>query len=379
MALKQYFDRKDMYIYPWYISDLAATSRMKEVVGVNVSQAFMVIVNDFLNFYYDEDSSNKIGRAIFDKIVADKNFFQKVINNIYKYSDELLAFCGHIPAKERLASMDHKELLVIYKEYIDRLEDLRIWGFVPVFLDGMDINFLTDYIQEKLKKHLESIGQVDHLSQYYSILSSSEKTSEVQAEELARLGLLLEISKAKNAEQILAFIKNKDIEALTKEKIVCQLLNKHLQDFGWLTYGYAGPIMQMDYLLKSLNNCLSLGDIKEQKDTIVSHYDNVTKEKEELIKKIKLPEEAVYLFKVSSEFMFIKDYRKGIYQKSYVAMDKVMAELAHRLGISLKGIRFTVIDDVKEGLLNHKDYKDIIKKRLQKCFSSSKSVRLWGN
>ncbi len=94
--------------------------------------------------------------------------------------------------------------------------------------------------------------------------------------------------------------------------------------------------MSWEYLFKLINDNLNSGDIKAQKEKIINHYKSIKKDKAALIKKLKLPADLQYIFQISTEFMFIKDYRKGIYQKSYVYMDPVMAEIAKDLSLNFK-------------------------------------------
>jgi phosphohistidine swiveling domain-containing protein len=95
------------------------------------------------------------------------------------------------------------------------------------------------------------------------------------------------------------------------------------------------------------------------------------KNKEEIYGLIDMPDDLKRLFEISAELMFIKDYRKGIYQKSYVAMDKLMSEIAKRLDISLREAKFLIAEEVRTALLEDKKelYREIAQKRsLQSCY-----------
>lgn len=372
MGLKFFFDRRDMYIYPWYISDVTSTHDIGKITGgLVVKKSFIIIERDFLKFYYDVASSNKIGRYFFERIVKDEEFFNGAVKSIYRYSEELENFCDQVDGMKNLKKISNQELTNIYSEYIKRISVLRQWGWIPVFVDGMEINYLTDDITRKFKKYLGKIGLEEKFGDYYSTLSSSTKMSEVQQEELARLELLNEIERHKKSKIIIDCIKLNNIEKLKKDHPeIIRIFQKHLKKFGWLTYAYSGPVMDINYLAKTLQDNLKKGNIDKQIKSLRDHYKYIETEKKKIAKEINLPEKLSYLFNVSSELMFIKDYRKGIYQKSYVSMDKVLAEIANRIGVSFKGVKYLILSEIKKSLSSDKlalHYQKIVEKRMEKC------------
>lgn len=372
MGIKLLFDRNGMYIYPWYISEIMSTGDISKIAGgLKVKKSFAVIERDFSKIYYETNSLNKIGKYFLEKIINDKSFFKKVIKNIYKYSEELEKFCLRVDALKNVEKLSSNDLKDLYSEYIKRLGTLRTWGWVPVFIDGIDVSFLTNYISKKFKEYLKKIKKESEFSNYYSVLSSSEKSSEVQKEELDRLEMLIEILIKINSEKIINAIKRNDFKDIkNKYPDTYKLFVKHLKKFSWLTYAYSGPPMSMKHLFNLLKDSLAGGNIKNQRDKIVEHYKNIKKEKKEIIKNLSLPKDLIYLFNVSSELMFIKDYRKGSYQKSYLSMDKILEEIARRSKMTLKDIKYLVLPEIKLILTEKskaKFYKSIVKMREKKC------------
>lgn len=370
MALKFFFDRNKVYIHPWHIADITATRDIGKIAnGLRVKKVFAVIENSFITAYYDVESANSLGRYFLNKIIKDKKFSKKVIDNIYKYSEKMESFCDKIDGLTNIKELSDKKLSDIYGEYINNLCAVRAWGWVPVFLDGGDISFLTDYITREFKKYLEKIDKEDKFGGYYPVLSSSEKESEVQREEIARLNILLKILKEKQAKEIVKDIKSNNYNNfISKFPKIYKIIKKHLKDFCWLTYAYVGPTMTIEHLFDLFNDNLKKGEISRQKNSKIDHYRNIKKEKEKIIKEIALPSNLIYLFEVSSEFMFIKDYRKGIYQRSYVSVDKILKEISRRTKMSLKGVKYLVFSEIKEVLKKKGDhYHGISQLREKKC------------
>lgn len=371
MALKLLFERDNMYIYPWYISDLTITKDIGKISRAVVKKAVVYFEKDRIHMYYDRESANAVGEGFLKKLINDKAFFQKSIKNIYQYSDELMKFCKRIDRIANVKNLSDKQLLQLYLDYIGKLRILRVWGWIPSSMDGMEKAYLSDYLMQKFRKYLKKIKQEEKFSDYYTVLSSSEKKSEVQEEEVARLDLLLKIMADKKSKNIIQNIKKSNYKNFSeKYSSVDKLFQKHLKDFGWLTYAYAGPTMTAEYLFRALAENIKTGDAKKQKNKILNHYENIKKEKQRIIKEIKLPENLKYAFQVSAEMMFIKDYRKGIYQKSYVTMDKIMDEIAIRLEMKSKEIKYLVLEDIKDAIQNRKakKYQKIARERTKLCY-----------
>src|SRR5581483_2881461 len=100
MKLERVADRKHMYIYPWYISDITATKDIASIAGSNVERVFCTVEKDFLTMYYDVDSVSIIGKELTDRMLSDRAFFETVVQNIYSCADDLLSFCTRSAAAD---------------------------------------------------------------------------------------------------------------------------------------------------------------------------------------------------------------------------------------------------------------------------------------
>jgi len=347
-------ERKGMHIYPWYISDITSSKHMKEVFGVGVERIFISIEKGFLRGYYDMESTTNLGKILLDKILSDKAFFEDVIKNIYTKSEELNTFCEKIKTGEDVSSLSDSELVLIYEEYINTLCTLRVWGWVPVFIDGFKISFLTDHVLYEFESFLIQKGINNKLSEYYSILSSSDKPSEIHRESIDRLKIAVKINQFSNNKDVVELIKNGNVKDLeNKYKDFYEQIEDHRKKYEWLTYAYSGPVMSMEYLLKVMTeDFIKSQSVEEQYEEATTRHMEIVNEKKSITDKLKLNDRMLYLFRVSSELMYMKDWRKGVYQKSYVVMDKVINEISKRMNLTMDESKYLVIDEIKDALLN---------------------------
>ncbi|MHB8830734.1 MAG: PEP-utilizing enzyme [Patescibacteria group bacterium] len=348
MALKFFLDRDKMYPYPFYIADLALMLDMQPIAGQNLTKSFCVFERNRIYMHYDVDSIDGMGLALLDKILKNDGFYEEVIRQIYGQSQKMEEFTEQTNSLD-VAMMSDAELVDWYAKYMQHTRDLRSWGWVPPMIDGMDKPHLSNYLENKLREFLRDKASDQQTVEYFSLLTTSDTPSEVQQEELARLELLLEMQE--------------------HPELRDTLLSKHLDVYGWLTYGYSGPAMTQEYLLKALKSTLESGDPKDQIRSFQKRYENIKSQKQDLLQKLNLPADLVRLFGITSKFMAIKDFRKGVYQRSYLAMDRVIAEIAKRLNLDLKSVKFMLFEEIKDALMNQRQafYKPIVVQRLEKC------------
>ncbi len=302
--------------------------------------------------------------------MKDRKFYNSVIDNIYNKSTVLEKFCDDIFNIPDITALSNDELIKKYEEYVSKLRDLRLWGWVPVFIDGFNTSFLSNTLLDTFKKFLATKNLEGKVADYYSILSSCDKPSEVSREKIERLKLLDEISKLPESKKILDGIVSGDINMVKEFKETYKKLEAHRKSFEWLTYAYSGPLMSIEYLLKVLkDDILNKKPVAEQYQSVLNQFDILKEQKKKLTLELNMPSELEYLFEVSAEMMFMKDWRKGVYQKSYVVMDKVLGELARRMYFSMVEIKYVVVDEVRDAFnSNHtEELKDKVLNRMKLC------------
>jgi len=351
--LKALFNRDRFNLYPWYFADQCVTKDIKEIFGKKLNKIVLKFEKGRLSSYGDIEEFNEMGELLLNKIIEDKNFYETVEKNTTEKGEELLNFCESLP--KELATLSNKQLAEIYEEYKNLTKKVRVWGWVPPLVDGVYKYFLSDHLQEELKKYMKQIGQEEESPKHYSTLSSSDKMSEVQTEEIERLKLIKEFQ-----------INNESLNTLSPRAI--ESIRKHTKKFAWLTYAYIGPPMNEKDVIASIKNSLEQKEtIDQQIENIYNHYENLKRDKQKIIEDTNLPEELKHLCEASASFMYLKDFRKGIYQKSYVLMDPTIEEIAKRLNLTIEQTKYLTDQEIQEALIESKDFADITKERTEYC------------
>ncbi len=253
---EQLFNMDRFYIFPFYFADISLTSSIKNVIGGNLTDIFVEFNNDHADYYADIKEVNTLGKNLFNRILNDEKYYKKTAEKILSYGEKLLRFCQQIN-KIKISKLTNRQFYNLYHQYGKLITKMRDWGWVPVVLDGIKISYLSNYLIKQLNKILRAEGfSRQEIPQYYSVLTSSEKKSEVAQEEIARLNLLLKI--LKESPDFKKLFKEKDNEKLVlliknQYSPIYRELKRHAEDFGWLTFYYIGPPMSVVDLIKTIN------------------------------------------------------------------------------------------------------------------------------
>ena len=362
-TFKLLFDRDRLNLYPWEFANQCLTKDIEKVFGKKIKKIISEFKKSHIYVYVDVEDFNEFGEFLFNRLRKDRKFYKLVEKNIFQSGDKLLDFCNKLP--KRLENLSTEQLFKIYEKYREKIIKMRVWGWLPPLVDGVYIYFLSDFAQEKLREFLKEKNIEDKTAEYYSILSSSEKISEVQSEEIERLKLIKELD-----EELVMNLKNMNTDELLKklDSRHISLIRNHVKKFEWLTYAYIGPPMNEKDVFELIKNSLNQKEsIDKQLDSIYKHYKDLRKDKEKIFDEINPPENLKYLLKISALFMYLKDLRKGVYQKSYVLMDPVIEEISKRLNLSIEETKYLTNEEVREALIDGKDFTTIAKSRTNYC------------
>ena len=367
------FEVDRFYVFPFYFADISLTRSIKNVIGGKVSRVLVEFNQDHADYYISIKEVNKLGKNLFKRILNDQQFYKKVEDKILKYGEKLMNFCQKIN-KIKIAKLNNHQLYNLYHQYGRLIIQMRDWGWVPVVLDGLKVPYLSNYLIKQLNKFLKKGGYSQReIASYYSLLTSSEKMSEVAIEEWTRLNLIRQL--VERYSRLKKIFKEKDedkIKLLLKRSYpaIYKKFKKHAKDFGWLTFYYIGPPMKIKDVIKAVkNDFISNQSISWQIEKMEKYFSQLANKKRQIIKKLHLPGKLVYLLNVSSFFTYLKDQRKGTYQKSYVAMEPVMKEIAKRLKLSIKEVKYLVDEEIMQALLKRKNFSNITKRRIEYCVS----------
>lgn len=311
--------------FPLFTLGEAVTSRWENHLGLNL----LAFVMDFrgTNVIWTADLPSWVAcaDAQFERIANDRRWFFTVRRNVEK---TVRALHDHVAGwdVEDFSKWPDEKLSHGYTEFLNCLRDTFEWG---VLLSISDFNppRLTLHLQEISKKRFGAKA-----NEAFTILTTNvEELSYQKEEELDFLRILS--------------LPDKDPE---------KALENHARKYGFLSYGYRGPLTwTAEYFQDLLKAARKQGIDAKSK---LEKHDSDTKTLRERIKSLetKLTQQEREWFEVGRTLVFLKPWRKDSQIRTYPLAERLLREISRRIGVPLEGLRFLSEKEVVEALSRRK-------------------------
>ena len=277
-------------------------------------------------FYFGEKDSFEVGENIVGRIVNEKGYAGNINKNIVKQADNLRRYSETIP-QNNLDKLSNEELWNIYDTHQKLHSEYYTWCWIPVAAD-MFHNNLTN----RVKQYLREIDVAEEkINEYFITLTQPTKKS-------------------------LIFLEQQDLLKIgTKgEKYRKKLLQKHWQKYYYTKHLWVkGENTVEDYqdqledILRGTETCQEI--IKRQELELKLSV----QKKKELLKELKINKQWRDIFYAFGDFMVTKIYRRYAQLFAVHHMSAILKEIARRLYMTEKQVRFMLPHEVKEAFFHN--------------------------
>ncbi|MCD4760858.1 hypothetical protein K8R42_03095 [bacterium] len=356
--------------------------------GLAYQKVTAVFKDYHLWFYFDHQDANRVGKNIVEKFRAKPEFMTAVNKNIEKWSDKLTNYCKKLP-EDNLEKLSDKKLWEFYKKHEEIHTEYYRYGWIPVAAD-----MFCDNLTNKGKEVLKNIGvkEVD-LAETLIILTEPTRPSLIKIEEDEIKSLAAKIQS--NPKQFKLFktlftkFKEEDVklfglythsaeyEAKFEQRVrelikqikpeVVQSLEKHYRQYFYTKFLFTEKqgVYNFEHYLKKLvrlvNNDPNVAKTIQKENKEIK---KIIKERNDLIKKLKLSTKNKEFFDQWGEFMITKIYRRYAQLFALYRMVPVIEEIGKRIGLSTKETKFMTTEEIYKALFKNKLNKEEIKKRV---------------
>lgn len=336
-------------------------------------------------FYYDEEDSNKVGEFLANKFISDPNFINTANKKIIETADKLRNFCQKLP-ESNLNQLSNEKLLEYYLKHDEIHTEYYQWGWLPVAADMFHSNFT-----EKLKDHLKKIGvPEDKVNESLVVLTQPEEKSLIQIEQEDFLQLASIISRSEEQKelfkQLYVNFKEKDVgkfgfkthgpeyERLFEQKVekikdkikpeIYQEIQRHYEKYFYVPHMWVGQAATFEYYLKELARLIGQNeDLAAVHEYEINKFNQAAKDRNNLLKKLNITGDWLMIFNGYADFMITKIYRRYSQIFAVYKMEFILSEIASRLQLSLKEVRFMLPQEINNALTkNQLDKKEIIER-----------------
>jgi phosphoenolpyruvate synthase/pyruvate phosphate dikinase len=299
--------------------------------------------NNQMDWFWDSRDLKKTRKIFLEKAKDGSSFYM----NFYKKWGKLffkMIDTYTLAEKIDFSKLSDKELYRWYEKLYEVNIKQGAVGYVADFsLSHGNEDWLTNFIILRL-------GQNKMINEIIKTLTLPVIPSYSNEESISLFKILKKINrKFSNFEEFYTYIKN--------NKKIFSLLNKHINKFYWIENNYFAKDLDEKYFVLKLFEHLN-NNFKNPKLIISKNK----KEKIILLKKLKDPylSNVIHMMEIMTH---IQDYRKmGLVRFSYF-LNLIFIEIAKRSNLQVEDLHNSVEPEIKEILLEKKDYNKILNSR----------------
>lgn len=142
-------------------------------------------------------------------------------------------------------------------------------------------------------------------------------------------------------------------------------IEKHRQKYCWIPCGYFDEAPHdMEYYFHRLRRIArDQNAARAAFEKIETLGTKLKQEQKKILKTLQLDEKNIRLMNCLQECVYYKDFVRGALNKGYYLLYPYFTELGSRCGLSMLDVKFLFKDELKQVLLNNKNFADLIRQR----------------
>lgn len=235
------------------------------------------------------------------------------------------------------------------------------------FVDS-DEEDLTKFLMERVRAGIQAAKSQHSVAEVFSLLTTPTKPSLEMKEEIASLKISLRIARDKNAKQIFAQTNTAKIEhdLLHLNPKLRREIMHHYEKWRWTPYTYIGPAYELRFYLETWSNLL------RENFNVAGHLKNllhqpalVAKQKRKLLRELRIGARDRRLFAIAADIIYLKAFRKDSLFFGCYALEHLHREIARRLNLSLKQVRFMADWEVAPALRRGSFSEHVLNERIK--------------
>jgi len=391
-------------ISPWFMKHCfyCFTNGFAKPGGRAYRQVAAVYRGYHLHFYFDKQDAEEVGEHLVNKFVGDINFMEEVNSRIRWHSDNLVRVVKNIP-ESGLDKMSAEKLWQYYRDHEDAHLDYYRYGWIPVAAD-----MFGDNLTNRGKAILKNFNVPDNkIEEYLAILTQPEKNSLLKEEQdnLISIGIMVQSDSRQLPifKELFRKFKEEDVKFFglythseeyeqkfsevvrdLKDKIspaIMTRLEDHYRRYFYTKFIYTEEqgVYDFEHYLKELVRLVN-GDTNLAKTLAEqnNHLAGILKDKERIARELKLDRDTQRFFSAWGDFMVTKIYRRYAQLLALYKTTFILEEIATRLGIKLKELRFMKSTEIKTALFDGILDKAEVKRRVELCiYYTAKDTELF--
>lgn len=305
--------------------------------------------------FYDKEQlkSGAKYKDVQDSIDSNPN----IVKDFRRRTDEIFGAiffkCINIDL-ENLPLLSTEELSRIYKDFI---ATMMVAPIITVQLWGIEACFDEDYkIITFLQNRLQKLGKNKDFEMYKSILSVNTGETVAFTEQKNFFQVASKLSENKEIRKI---FEQDDIalisEKLKKYSFENSLFEKHMQKYEWVNTEYISGGWSKEKWLELFKKAIVSEATPQSKlKELVSNFEQLNAQRNKAIEELDPPKDVRQSLDALAELIAQRDWAKGYFTRALLSYNKLLDEIASRLGVTRTDLLYYSYVELGEAILSGK-------------------------
>ena len=301
---------------PGFLYDFAEASQVGPVHHV------FEFVKGHMRWFIPAHFAEEMSHQLLARVLERPNWYGELRSQVVSICDELTVFSQKCLAQEATA-LSMEELLARFAEHRRLICAMLGVGMIST-LTEIPHSLFTNHVMALLEQRISEKGLSRHAAEYLMLLSA------IPEEGMQRL-------ERKHLYQMVQAIGGKREALPSIETVIAQ----HVKDFAWAYYGYEGPVLTCEHIVRDLEAVIQSGiDIAVELQKMADEPRHVEEERTKAEQELALTEYEKSIFEALRNTVFMKLYRKDAASFSFYAMEPTLREFAKRIGVSYEEVTY---------------------------------------
>lgn len=347
-------------------------------VGENViSQVIWIIENlDNTATYFPKKDLRKLIQLTIKVILQNPKHIDKIHEETIKLNRKYFEYAKNL-RKLNLKKLSNQQLLTLHKKLFNLQFQSHCRSLPTTWYLDSDGEDFSNYLINLVKNRVKQKGLRLDPALIFSVLTTPAQESMGQKEEKESLKIVEWI---KNKPRLKRWFLSHTSEEMatqftTLPKVWQKKILDHYSKWLWTPYTYVGPAYTLDYYLEVWRGLLRehINPRQEIKNKKIKASE-IQKQKQQFMKLLGLSETEKHWFKIASDIVWLKGFRKDCYFHGFYVLDLLLAEMAKRSGLSLMQAKYLLPSELPKALAG-KNFADVANQRIKFSVIYSRTPR----
>lgn len=305
--------------------------------------------------FYDKNQLNSGSKYkdVQDSIDKNPNF----VRDFRRRTDEIFGAiffkCINIDL-ENLPLLSNKEILKMYKDFI---ETMMVAPIITVQLWGIEACLDEDYkIITFLRNRLQELGKGREFEMYKStlLINTGETVAFTEQRNFFQVAARLYENK-----EVRALFKDEDIKSISvglkKYSVENSLFEKHTQKYEWVNTEYVSGGWSREKWIELFKTAI-VSDVSPQEklEELIANFNGINAQRKKVIDELRPPKDVLHAMDALAEFIAQRDWTKGYFTRALLSYNKLLDEIAQRLGVTRDDLLFYSYLELEQALESRK-------------------------